>query len=80
MTRSNKSPSKLPQRQETWYLAVRELRIWITPPDEEPSQPYVALMVNLDQGIIQSFDTYPSPPTRPAFGDGERRDLGKDWL
>ena len=63
MTRSRKSPLKLPQRQETWYLAVRELQIWITPPEEEPSQPYVALVMNLDQGIIQSFDTYPSPPT-----------------
>jgi len=63
MTRSHKSPLKLPQRQETWYLAVRELRIWITPQDEEPSQPYVALVMNLDQGLIQSFDTYPSHPT-----------------
>jgi len=63
MTRSRKSPLKLPQRQETWYLAVRELHIWITPPDEEPSQPYVALVMNLDQGLILSLETYPSPPT-----------------
>ena len=63
MTRSRKSPSKLPQYQETWYLAVRKLHIWITPPDEEPSQPYVALVMNLDQGLILSLETYPSPPT-----------------
>ena len=63
MARSRKSPLKLPQRQETWYLAVRELRIWITPPDEDPYRPYGALVVNLDQGIIQGFETYPSPPT-----------------
>lgn len=63
MTRSQKSPLKLPQRQESWYLAVRELHIWITPPDEEPSQPYVALLMNLDQGLILCLETYPSPPT-----------------
>jgi tetratricopeptide (TPR) repeat protein len=63
MTRSRKSLLKLPQRQETWYLAVRELQIWITPPGEEPSHPNVALVVNLDQGLIQSFEIYPSPPT-----------------
>jgi len=63
MTRSHKSPLKLPQRQETWYLAVRELNIWITPPDEESSQPYVALVVNLDQDLIQNFEIFPSPPT-----------------
>ena len=62
MTHPRKSPSDLPQRQETWYLAVRELRIWITPPDEEPYRPYGALIVNLDQNIVQGFETYPSPP------------------
>ena len=62
MTHSRKSPSKLPQHQETWYLAVRKLRIWITPPDEEPYRPYGALIVNLDQGIVQGFETYPFPP------------------
>lgn len=63
MARAPKSPLKLPQRQETWYLAVRELRVWITPPDEEPFRPFGALVVNLDQDIIQGFETYPSPPT-----------------
>jgi tetratricopeptide (TPR) repeat protein len=62
MARPHKSPSKLPQRQETWYLAVRELRIWITPPDEEPYRPYGALVVNLDQGLVQDLSTFPSPP------------------
>ena len=63
MAQSPKFPLELSQRQETWYLAVRELRVWITPPDEEPYRPYGALVVNLDQGIIQGFETYPSPPT-----------------
>jgi len=63
MARTPKSPLKLPQRQEIWYLAVRELRVWITPPDEEPYRPFGSLVVNLDQGIIQGFETYPSPPT-----------------
>jgi tetratricopeptide (TPR) repeat protein len=63
MARPRKSPSKLPQHQETWYLAVRELRLWITPPDEEPYRPYGALVVNLDQGLVQGLSTFPSPPT-----------------
>jgi len=63
MTRTPKSPSTLPQRQDTWYLAARELRIWITPPDEEPYRPYGALVVNFDQGLIQRLDTFPSRPT-----------------
>ena len=62
MAQSPKSPLELPQHQETWYLAVRELRVWITPPDEEPYRPYGTLVVNLDQGIIQGVETYPSPP------------------
>ncbi len=60
MDRAPKSPLKLPQRQEIWYLTIRELPIWITPPDEDPFRPFGALVVNLDQGIIQGFETFPS--------------------
>jgi tetratricopeptide (TPR) repeat protein len=63
MARSPKSLLKLPQHQEIWYLAVRQLRIWITPPDEAPYRPYGILIVNLDQGTIQGLETCPSQPT-----------------
>ncbi len=52
-----KSLLKSPLYPEVWYLAVRELRIWITPPDESPYLPYGTLIVNLDQGIIQGLET-----------------------
>jgi len=38
------------------------LRIWITPPDENPYRPYGTLIVNLEQGIIQGLETHPSQP------------------
>ena len=53
---------KLPQHQESWYLAVRKLRIWITPPDEPPYRPYGIFAVNLAQGYIQGFEIIPLEP------------------
>ncbi len=58
-----KSLLKLPQRQESWYLAVRKLRVWITPPDEAPSRPYGVFAVSLDQGYIQGFEIVPLHPS-----------------
>jgi tetratricopeptide (TPR) repeat protein len=57
-----KSPSKLPQRLETWYVAVKKLQVWITPEDESPYQPYGALILNMDQQFIQGFNVYPASP------------------
>jgi tetratricopeptide (TPR) repeat protein len=62
--KSRHSPGDLPQQPETWHVAVRQLRIWITPPDEEPSRPFVALIFSLDTGVLQKLEVvqgYPTP-------------------
>lgn len=65
--RSRRSPVSLPQRPETWHVAVRHLRIWIVPPDEEPSRPFVTLVLNLDTGMIQKTEITPDYPTSEAM-------------
>ena len=55
---------QLPQRKESWCLAVRKLRVWITPPDEAPSRPYGIFAVNLNHGYIQGFEIIPFSQTR----------------
>lgn len=54
----------LPQKQESWYLAVRTMDLWVTPQDEEPYQPDGIWIYNLDKGLIQSIrltDPHPTP-------------------
>jgi tetratricopeptide (TPR) repeat protein len=58
-----RSPGDLPQRAETWHVMIQQLRTWITPPDEEPSRPFVTILVNLQLGIIQSFELLPDYPS-----------------
>ena len=60
--RSRLSPGDLPQQSETWHVAVRHLRIWIAPPDEEPSRPFVTLILILDTGVLQKLEAMPSRP------------------
>lgn len=43
---------RLPQSDETWQLARRRMRIWITPPGEEPERPYVILCQSLEGPIL----------------------------
>jgi hypothetical protein len=38
------------------------LRIWIVPPDEEPSRPFVTLVLNLDKGVLQKLESMPGRP------------------
>lgn len=59
----NKSPHDLPQRSDTWYLAVRQLRAWVTSPDENPQRPYLLLVVNLLDGMLQTATTFLEEPT-----------------
>jgi tetratricopeptide (TPR) repeat protein len=62
--KSRRSPGDLPQQAETWHVAVRQLRIWITPSDAEPSRPFATLVLNLDKKWIQGADigqAYPTP-------------------
>ncbi|MEJ2708201.1 MAG: hypothetical protein P8074_11355, partial [Anaerolineales bacterium] len=42
----------LPQSTETWFLAVRQLRIWITPEDKAPRRPYLTLAIREPTGEI----------------------------
>ena len=60
----NQVLKELPQKEEAWYLAVRTMDLWITPPGEEPYQPYGIWIYNLDRGLIQSTqitEDHPSP-------------------
>lgn len=64
MPRKSHLAGKLPQLSEIWHVAVEQLRIWITPPDEEPSRPFVVMILNLTMGLIQKMElvaNYPSP-------------------
>jgi hypothetical protein len=63
MARKKKSTLKLPQRLETWCLAVRELRIWIAPDNEKPYRPFCAIFYNIDKDLIQGFPIFPAAPT-----------------
>jgi len=51
-----------PQKEVTWYLAVRRLDLWIASPDREPYQPDSIWVYNLDLGLVQAVKvTQPSP-------------------
>lgn len=63
-----RSASDLPQHSETWHVAVRSLRIWITPPGEDPSRPFVVLIVSLEAGTVQKVELVPAPPTPEQIG------------
>ena len=54
--------NSLPQKEEIWYLAVRQLDFWIMPEDREPYQPGSILVFNLDQGLVLAIEvTEPNP-------------------
>lgn len=61
--RSRRSPADLPQQPETWHVAVRHLRIWITPPDADPEHPFVVLILNRELGTVQTAELTPAFPT-----------------
>jgi hypothetical protein len=39
---------------ETWQIARRRMRLWITPPDKEPERPYIILCQSLDGPVLVS--------------------------
>jgi tetratricopeptide (TPR) repeat protein len=61
--KSRRSPDKLPQYTETWHVTIRQLRVWITPPDEDPWRPFIVLIPNLDKGVLQLLEPTPDYPT-----------------
>lgn len=62
-----RSPGDLPQVAETWYVFIQQLRVWIAPPDEDPWQPYVLVILNLDTGMLQKLEAVPTPPPPTAL-------------
>lgn len=57
------STRHLPRLPETWYVAVRRLRTWVAPPDEEPWRPLILLIFNQNKRLIQNMDMLAAPPT-----------------
>lgn len=53
---------RLSSSEETWQFARRRMRLWITPPGEEPERPYILLCQSLAGPVIFS-DIGPSPPS-----------------
>ncbi|MFN8489756.1 MAG: hypothetical protein U0350_19380 [Caldilineaceae bacterium] len=60
---TRRSSSELPQLNETWHVATHHLRVWITPPDAEPSRPWVVLLLNFTTGLMQALELTPEQPT-----------------
>jgi tetratricopeptide (TPR) repeat protein len=54
---------------ETWQIAIAQLRLWLTPPDQEPSRPYLVLIVSLEQGTIRASQIIKSQPQRRDVHD-----------
>ena len=61
--KSRRLPGDLPQHAETWHVAIRHLRTWITPPDEDPWRPYAVVVLSLDTGVLQAAEITPGQPT-----------------
>jgi hypothetical protein len=53
---------RLPQSDETWQLARRRMRIWVTPPDEEPERPHIILCQSLGGPILLTDIAQARPP------------------
>lgn len=51
-----KSVTSLPQRNDHWHLVIHYMRVWVAPPDEAPSRPWLVLLLNLQKGLIQHAD------------------------
>lgn len=49
-------PSELPQIEDSWVLAIRELRSWIADESEEPVRAFVMLLVNRTEGMIRASE------------------------
>lgn len=64
-----RAPENLPQQAETWHLLIQQLRIWITPPDEEPWRPYIVLVLNIESGVLQFFELVPERPAPEQLQD-----------
>ena len=56
-------PAALPQSAATWGVSVQQLRIWITPPDEPPSRPYLIMVLDLTRDFLMGENLLDHAPT-----------------
>jgi tetratricopeptide (TPR) repeat protein len=68
MARKIRPPKKLTQQDDSWGVIVRQMRVWVNPPDEAPSRPYIMLVFNMDIGIIQRTQTFEVEPEPDEIG------------
>lgn len=61
--KSLRKPADFPQTEDTWLLAVRKLRLWITPDDKPPERPFLTMILNHTQELIlaSSVGEIPDP-------------------
>ena len=60
--KSRRALGDLPQLTEMWSVAVRLLRTWIAPPDEDPYRSFVLLVFNWSNEIIQKSEISAEAP------------------
>jgi tetratricopeptide (TPR) repeat protein len=61
---AKKSPLDIEQTSDTWFLVVRQLRIWLGAEDETPFRPYVTLAVNMNTGAIHGTQLGEEPSAK----------------
>ena len=64
-----RAPEDLSQHDETWHVLSHHMRVWITPEFEEPYRPYVVLIFNLEQDLLQGMELVPHKPSAQEIGD-----------
>ncbi len=60
---------RLPQSDEVWQLLTYLMRIWITPPDEQPSRPYLIMVFDVTNDLIVASDLAPTEPSPDKVRD-----------
>ena len=53
---------KLPSLPLPWHVLVYRMRIWIAPEDEPPHRPYMVVVINLGNGMLQQTELVDDPP------------------
>jgi tetratricopeptide (TPR) repeat protein len=74
---SRRALMKLPQTDETWQVAVAQLRMWITPPDETPRRPYTIFVFSTDNGAMMGADLVEFAPTADDVREVLFKAMGK---
>jgi tetratricopeptide (TPR) repeat protein len=70
MPRRSATPiPRLPRLNETWFVAIQRLRVWIEPPHEKPQRPILVLVLNADIGTIRGSQMFPTTPTPAQVRD-----------